>query len=102
MLVLVLGRPSDDPSLMAQNEVYNFLKSQPFADPPVVAIMPWPGEYRFPGGRQQSHEPSPLHTGVRHVQELLPGMAGKGAGGDAAVDISHVHATLSRKTISKS
>ncbi len=84
-------------SLMAQNEVYNYLKSRPLSPTRQVALMPWPGEYRFPGGRRLDDEPSPLHTGVRHVLQLFPGMRKTDAS-----DISDVHARLSKKTVSHS
>jgi long-subunit acyl-CoA synthetase (AMP-forming) len=60
--------------LMAQNEVYNYLRSEPLAAQPRIATMPWPGEYRFIGGRKEKIDVSVMDTVVRNLQNLLPGV----------------------------
>ena len=83
---------------MAQNEVYNYFRSRPLSDFSVPAIMPWPGEYRFPGGRQKADEDqSPLDTVIRHFNQLFPQQGQH----SYKVKPSDVRATLAKKTISK-
>ncbi len=54
--------------------------------------MPWPGEWRLPGGRQREEDATPLETAARHLRQLLPGVT---------LAPHQLKATLQRKTASR-
>jgi hypothetical protein len=76
--------------MTGQNEVYNFFRNDlediasiemEQGSPTVTlkagrptATMRWPGEYRFPGGRQLDADDSPLDTSLRNLRETCPGL----------------------------
>jgi len=82
--------------LVAQNEVFNYLRNNPGADctnvdGTEIQLLPWPGEWRFLGGRQFEDDRSPLETAVSHLLRCCP-----------CVDMpafSQIDATLFSKTV---